>query len=723
VDFRNSLLPWLIGGVILASVDVITGSISSVLADPVRLLAGLFVTPAVFLTMGIFLNAIHGSIVRTRPFRIRFLNDSRAVNGSAFLTISLLLLTTLILLDSPSGAGIFKSTIGLGLYLVLFPCFCFFSLAAYLHRKSCVPHFFISFTTIATGIFLFTIVPIFIRENPETALRSLTGILYLSGITVLILIFCAALKWLMEYISSLPLTQKLSKNVITALALSALMVIDIILVFAVTSSADTFDKTLIDRPQLPDIILIVMDTARADRISCYEGDTRITPNIDTLADEGVLFENAVSSSPWTIPSHASLFTGCYSRTHGATWRNPNLDGELTTIAGFLNEAGYTTFGISNNPGVGPGTGFTRGFDRFIEVWRNRIKNPSLYLQSLHWLRKLYGRGDAGARITNEMISKYLDKATGRPFFVFVNYLEPHLKYHPPEPFEEKYAGRDRNVKRMRKVGFEHLYDLLAGSAIFEPEDLTVLGNLYNGEIAYLDYRIGELLRKLESLGRYDNTLIILTSDHGENLGEHNLIDHQFSVHETLLKIPLILRYPEYISAGIRVDSPVQIVDVFPTIISLLSQVTESENQLDLSKLAEQTKAQIQGIDLMDILKGNAEHEIICSEYYTPGMYLDKLREKYPGVTFSHLEGDLFSIRKGDYKLIVRSEGERILYNIRRDPREMTNLIETTPEVADTLNSLLTQWLKSLRHEPHFIEKPSLDSETKYKLESLGYIID
>ncbi len=289
-------------------------------------------------------------------------------------------------------------------------------------------------------------------------------------------------------------------------------------------------------PPRPNILLYVVDTLRADRLGCYGDEHAATPRIDAFAEEALLFENAFAPSSWTRSSMASLFTGLYPTRHLTEDRSDRLPDSVTTLAEELRAAGYATAFVPSNPNVSSVFGFDQGFETLIE---------------------LYGRREAGHVKSDELVTpasevteraiEWLESAP-RPFFLASLSIDPHAPYRsppvgPPGELQSPTAGR---------LGRQ---DLLP---------------LYRGEIAANDEAFGALIEHLRERGELDSTLVVFTSDHGEEFWEHGGYGHGRSLYDEVLRVPLLLRWPESprLAAG-RESRSARLVDVVPTLLDLL----------------------------------------------------------------------------------------------------------------------------------------------------------
>ncbi len=458
----------------------------------------------------------------------------------------------------------------------------------------------------------------------------------------------------------------------------------------------------------PNILWIVMDTVRADHLSCYGYHRNTTPNIDRIASEGILFESCIAEAPWTPPSHASMFTGMFPSKHGTDRVHQWLDDDFQTIAEVLRLYGYKTLAYSNNPIASPILNLGQGFDVFETTNFGRmlavgvLPDPELADFLMVNVAKYHFQGvipmDEGAQKTNEVVKRWIADAhqAETPFLVFINYMEAHIPYSPPKPYVTPYLSEDIDLAEAMSVNQE-VIPYLAGQVQMGAKDFEILRALYDGEISYLDFRMGQLFDYLSQLKILDNTVLIITSDHGENFGEHQLMDHCLCVYDTLLHVPLIIRYPPLFEAGLQVEEQVQLTDIFPTI-------------LDIIGIDWNGKEQIQGHSLLED-GDKAESTFAISEYAVWPSVLEGVRDTNPQLDLSKYSRWLRSVRTEEFKYIWSSDGRDELYNIRHDPGELNNLIETHPEKARELRALLHEWLNSF--EPY-------GSRTAQQLRSYSY---
>ena len=442
----------------------------------------------------------------------------------------------------------------------------------------------------------------------------------------------------------------------------------------------------------PNVLWIVMDTCRADALSCYDCPRKTTPRLDAFAAEGTLYENAIVPSSWTLPSHAAMFTGALLSRTGTSAERQFLDESLATIAEVLRDHGYRTMGYSNNEYISRGHGLDRGFERLETVgWRSRWEN---HLLTEHFNPRLH-LSDYGARETNRAVVRWIDRSLddGQPFFLFINYMEAHGAWGCTPLFHRWLPADVDPETAVRLLDQDAMYAFATGGAELTPRQLDILRALYDGDVTYLDAEIGKLLDHLEARGILDHTLVIITSDHGELIGEHGLLGHWCSLHRDLIHVPLIIRYPPRFEADVQLKHTVEAIDIFPTILDALGIAWDGSSQL-------------QGRSLL--APPPSEPRYAVSEIDMPIHVANSLAA-------SHHQGDtgrwlrrLKSIQSADYKYIWASDGRDELYDLRADPDEERNLIGRLPDKARELRRRLEERIgRSLRrpNEPLDAARP------------------
>lgn len=321
------------------------------------------------------------------------------------------------------------------------------------------------------------------------------------------------------------------------------------------------------RDGAPNVLLLVFDTVRSLNTSLYGYDRSTTPHLAQLASQGARFENAYATAPWTLPSHASMFTGRYPQELSADLRT-RLDDTYPTLAEVMRGDGYATGSfVANLSYCTWQYGLTRGFihvDGYpVSAWMlftSTAIGRRLYLQP--WFRRLAGAwqhpgAKPAARVNSEFL-QWLDRSRGRPFFAFLNYYDAHHPALPPAPFDTLFGRRPP----VRSPDIELAYDSVP------PKELAERIAQYDGAIRYMDGQLDLLLRQLRDRGLLDNTIVVVLSDHGEHWGDHERLSHGNSLYRQLLQVPLVLRYPARLQAGTRVVAPVSLRDLPATVLDL-----------------------------------------------------------------------------------------------------------------------------------------------------------
>lgn len=409
----------------------------------------------------------------------------------------------------------------------------------------------------------------------------------------------------------------------------------------------------------PHVIFIVVDTVRPDHVSAYGYNRATTPNLDgRLADQGALFYDASTTSPWTCPANAAMVTGRFPKTVGATWSTMGrtVPPEEHTLAEQLQEAGYFTAAFTSGPYCIRGSiGFDQGFDWYDDSF-NSHPSPN----------------KARAEEVNDLFFTWLDTtwtpvlSGTHPLFLFLYYFDPHTWYDPPSPYDTLYDP-DYNGS-MTPALFGHGQTAKSGELAISERDLTYLKALYDGEITYWDFHLGQLLDRLEAANLLENALIVVTSDHGEMFGEHDEWSHAGSLYEEVVRVPLILRYSGVITAGLTVDAPVYNMDIMPTV-------------LDYAGLP--IGSQVEATSLRPLIEGQSPppSRLIFSE-------VDSISDPNNTLYWAAPRFDLRAGRQGDWKRIhhVGRTDEDALYFLNEySPHEVKNLIGQEVEMAEQLH--------------------------------------
>ena len=448
----------------------------------------------------------------------------------------------------------------------------------------------------------------------------------------------------------------------------------------------------------PNIVMIVMDTARQDRLSCYGYARETSPRLRELAEESTVFDRAYSTSSWTNPAHASLFTGLYPAAHGVTQEHWKMSQDLVTLAEVLSEHGYETTGIIENSMLSSEYGFQQGFSAYHLTSR---------IQKMLDRAEFNGRSETGNHATDLFLKSLRGMAPGRPFFIFVNLIAPHQPYDSSKQFMHEFVT-NRDMSLVSNMWPEYYL----GQRKFTPAELRHLNELYDAELLFTDHLVGKMMDGLRSQGHWDNTVFIVTSDHGENIGDHGHMDHVFSLYETTVKIPLIIHNPPRFRQGVLDHSPVTLADLFPTVLDAAGVESSGYPCQGLSLLSERPP----------------EDRAIISEYYWPVQALGRYSTE--DRTSRHLDAHkrrIRSITVGSRKLVWGGDGKHELFDLDEDPEELVNLLDSE-DGGDELRALekrLAELVSSLESErkvvPVSVRTEELDEDTREALRSLGYL--
>jgi arylsulfatase A-like enzyme len=476
----------------------------------------------------------------------------------------------------------------------------------------------------------------------------------------------------------------------------------------------------------PDVYVIVLDTVRA-----HEAAAAMRWLTGWAGREAVVYPRAMSVAPWTLPAHASLFTGYYPSSHGAHELHQLLGPTPATMAEWFRQGGYRTAAVSANAWVSPEIGLGRGFDEFVRVWQLTrtdtdlagIMKVSQHLpqhrkllrvlasrrpadalnMAARYVRRRVRYGDFNARrVTGEALRLVATAGSG-PVFLFLNYMEAHAPYWGPARYRRRLLPPGTSSRRARRIP-QSSSRVNAGAARLHPEDRAVLRSLYLAELCYLDDQLGRLLTGIADRRGLDGAAVVVLSDHGDNLGDHGLLGHNYSLWETLLHVPLAIRFPGGEGGGGRDPRLAQTVDVLPT-------------------LAEAAGGRLGQPVAGRSLRTGPPRELAVAEYLAPMPSLDNLRRKYPGADVDRFDRSLRALRTADdEKLIWDSRGDHGLYDLAADPGEDANLAAQRPERAAELAGALAGWVRehAVADPPSGPQAPVGD-EVRRQLEALGYL--
>jgi arylsulfatase A-like enzyme len=459
-------------------------------------------------------------------------------------------------------------------------------------------------------------------------------------------------------------------------------------------------------------------------MSLYGHDRPTTPFLDEWARGARVYEDALSTASYTIPAHASMFTGLLPSEHCANNGAQRLGNRYVTIAELLRQAGWRTFLYSANPHISATGNFNQGFEQTLHPWspeyqaralrlvRNkvegdrsselgeRLSRPSAS-QLIAWNVK--AAGEVAAEATTAWLQANDD---GRPWFAFLNYMEAHRPLIPPRHFRGMVMDPAR-IEASYQVdrSWDATWAYTFGLGEYSDEELELTGLTYDAALRELDELLRTLFEKLDAMGVLENTIVILTSDHGEHLGEHHMLDHQYTNYQPALRVPLVVHYPPRVAAG-RERRPVMNFDLFPTVLELTGVppppglVSRARSlldpQADRVRFAEEPSFSTVGIDAV-----LAEHPD-----FDPSPWQRRLRSLIDGTT----------------KFIWGSDGRHQLFDLAADPGETRNQVEALPDKAREMEQAIGAYHDSLALcESSAPAATPVSPEERRRLESLGYV--
>lgn len=421
---------------------------------------------------------------------------------------------------------------------------------------------------------------------------------------------------------------------------------------------------VIPRPPPLNLVLITIDTLRADRLGCYGYSRNTSPNIDELAASSTLFTNAHVQGGWTLPSMTSLMLSLPPHNHQVYKDNVRLPEAVPTLAERLREAGYQTFAVQSNPFLQSKLGFDRGFTNYFFSW------------------------DAVATRVSSIFKQQIERLSPKPFFGYVHFMDPHLPYRSVKyPFGEPYTGRLQSQdKPFEQLGVTALRAMIPQ---LDERDWQFLRDRYDQEVAFADEGVARVLHALENKGLMDKTIVVLLADHGEEFFEHGGFEHGHSLYREITHVPLIIRDPRS-PVGTRRDELVRLIDVYPTVLSMLGLPRAGHAA---------------GVDLT-----------------SPGL------PELPVLSDGILTGlKKTSLQNGRWKVIRTSKTmkEKLweLFDMTADPGETKNLAEglsNAYDLADARNRLDSEEARGERYQVKNALAPK-DRETIRSLETLGYL--
>lgn len=478
-----------------------------------------------------------------------------------------------------------------------------------------------------------------------------------------------------------------------------------------TTSAATPDER--GRPETPHtIILISIDTLRADHLGLYGYERFTSPNLDAFARDGVVFEDASSTSPWTLPAHASLLTGRTPLRHGVTTVQTRLSEQVPTLASLLARAGYRTAAVVNSTWLKPTEfGLTREFDRVRFVPEDPARHATNVL------------------VTDQAI-EWLSEVGENKLFLFMHYYDVHADYASEPAYEQLFVGPYDGIAngtswQLTRANLEDDYlemcherfdpekctfadtdghnivDRSVARIRFDADDVRHLEALYDAGIRQFDSELGRFFRFLDDADLTEGSVVVVTSDHGEEFMEHGRVDHFLTMYQEVIRVPFVLRGPG-IPSGLRPVAPVSIIDVAPTLLTLAG--------LDVPP-------DVEGLDLSPLWRDSGSTAFEQRLLYG---------EASGGLTYRLVVGEYFpiyeSVRQGRYKLVYDSKsGEPELFDLAVDPREQANVADAMPEIATRLDSAMRERRASSGDRQPVADPVVLPEEDVDRLRALGYV--
>ena len=475
------------------------------------------------------------------------------------------------------------------------------------------------------------------------------------------------------------------------------------------------------------VLFIVLDTVRKDHLSVYGYDEPTTPTLERFAEEAAVFEHAVAPAPWTLPVHASLFTGLYPSEHEATQEDPYLDG-ATTLAESLSAAGYDTACYSSNAWITSYTNLTAGFDdhdNFFQIMPSQLLSGPLATlwktmndsdtlrgfadllvkmgNTAHEFFAKEGGGDSKTPGIVDRVQEFVAEAEddGQEWFTFVNLMDAHLPYHPPEEFAEEFApGVDSTEVCQNSKEYN------CGARDIDDDEWEDIVGLYDAEIAHIDHHLGRLFDWLRETDRWEDTMVVVCADHGELHGEHDLYGHEFCIYDPLVNVPLLVKGPGLDGGERDEETQVELQDLYHTVLDYagvdpevggpgVGADGEAAEPLDPAR-------SLLSADYRDFastsgpertrFSAHAEgdlDDIAFVDYHQPVVELRQLESKASdaGITLetdSRFYSRMRAARRPDAKFVRNERIPDEAYRLDRDPGETENLLGADGEVQDDL---------------------------------------
>lgn len=449
------------------------------------------------------------------------------------------------------------------------------------------------------------------------------------------------------------------------------------------------------RPKRPDIVLITVESLRTDHMG-FLGERRpTTPHMDELAEQSTVYTDAQATTSWTLTSHASIFTGLYPTAHQTTGAEDRLDDSYTTLAEELSAAGYQTAGVVSGPYLRRPYNLDQGFEYYDQ-------SPSSVDSLAHHSRAF---SDVTSPRMLASLERFLEKDRDpkRPLFLFAYFWDPHWDYIPPEPYKSMFVEPGDEPVPMAQYKTNPNINVKTS-----PAQIRYVVSQYDGEIRWTDEYIGRFLDDLKQRGLWDDTLVILTADHGEEFFDHGFKGHKNNLYEETVHVPLLVKYPGRGPRG-RDGRPVSLVDLFPTV-------------LDASGIAHPD-----GLDGVSLLRPVPADRPRFSELLVSWFFPSepKTMESVKVGSEYLVAVQWYGVRRDGFQLVsVPSSGIRQLFDLTTDPRERHNVAAAHPDLLEDLTRLQEDWLGRLRDTAALYHRggpANLEEKEIERLRSLGYV--
>jgi arylsulfatase A-like enzyme len=497
------------------------------------------------------------------------------------------------------------------------------------------------------------------------------------------------------------------------------------------------------------VVFVVMDTVRKSHLSVYGYDRPTTPGLERFADEAAVFEQAVAPAPWTLPVHASLFTGMYPSEHGASQENPYLEG-ATTLAESLSAAGYETACYSSNAWITPYTHLTDGFqdqDNFFEVmpgdflsgplakaWKTMNDNESLR-KVADWLVSVgnkvheYTASNEGADSkTPQVIDRTMEFIADADddYFAFINLMDAHLPYHPPEEYKEEFAPSVDSTEVC-----QNSKEYNCGARDIDDDEWEAIEGLYDAEIRHIDAELQRLFSWMRDNDEWEDTMVVVCADHGELHGEHGLYGHEFCIYDPLVNVPLLVKHPE-VAPGTREDEQVELVDLYHTVLDHAGvEAAESAGPAEPSDSEKSTvpldrTRSLLSADYREFTGG----DYAFVEYYRPVVELKQLEQKASDADIELDEESRFysrmrAARRPDAKYVRNERIADEFYHLDSDPDERDDSRGEGSDAEVELEDALSEFEAGVGGEWKEVEDDDvlddMSDDAKDRLQDLGYI--